>query len=270
MCSMPKYSWLKNWASWLASCITLRACSVKRSYMVTSRESFQADSLSPATMRAKSSASPGFDGSLRPARASSSRRLAIADPPCRDASLAAQGLDDGRGVHPPDDSLRPLAPFAGDAFPCLLEDVTPVAEPGRLVEFPPGDGGLFFRVEALDLVLKILQVRGFARRPLHGVRGGFIHQANRFSRKEEFGPVEVGQLDGRGECLVRDFDPVERLAVAAQGLEDLARLLFGRRVDDDLLGAPFHGATPLPDVPAILFGRGFADELDLATRQGRP
>src|SRR5262245_51847771 len=34
MCSVPMYSWLKRWASWLASCITLRARSVKRSYMV--------------------------------------------------------------------------------------------------------------------------------------------------------------------------------------------------------------------------------------------
>src|SRR5581483_10664453 len=33
MCSVPMYSWLKRWASWLASCITLRARSVKRSYI---------------------------------------------------------------------------------------------------------------------------------------------------------------------------------------------------------------------------------------------
>ncbi len=32
-CSVPTYSWLNRWASWLASCITLRARSVKRSYM---------------------------------------------------------------------------------------------------------------------------------------------------------------------------------------------------------------------------------------------
>src|SRR5947209_7826496 len=33
MCSVPMYSWLERCASWLASCITLRARSVKRSYM---------------------------------------------------------------------------------------------------------------------------------------------------------------------------------------------------------------------------------------------
>src|SRR5256884_578633 len=33
MCSVPVYSWLKRCASWLASCITLRARSVKRSYI---------------------------------------------------------------------------------------------------------------------------------------------------------------------------------------------------------------------------------------------
>ena len=33
MCSVPMYSWLKRCASWLASCITLRARSVKRSYI---------------------------------------------------------------------------------------------------------------------------------------------------------------------------------------------------------------------------------------------
>src|SRR6516164_7462085 len=33
MCSVPMYSWLNRWASWLASCITLRARSVKRSYI---------------------------------------------------------------------------------------------------------------------------------------------------------------------------------------------------------------------------------------------
>src|SRR5262249_37042542 len=33
MCSVPMYSWLKRCASWLASCITFRARSVKRSYM---------------------------------------------------------------------------------------------------------------------------------------------------------------------------------------------------------------------------------------------
>jgi hypothetical protein len=33
MCSVPMYSWLKRCASWFASCITLRARSVKRSYM---------------------------------------------------------------------------------------------------------------------------------------------------------------------------------------------------------------------------------------------
>src|SRR5262245_6039761 len=32
-CSVPTYSWLNRWASWLASCITLRARSVKRSYI---------------------------------------------------------------------------------------------------------------------------------------------------------------------------------------------------------------------------------------------
>src|SRR5262249_39975810 len=34
MCSVPMYSWLKRCASWLASCITLRARSVNRSYIV--------------------------------------------------------------------------------------------------------------------------------------------------------------------------------------------------------------------------------------------
>src|SRR5262245_4706020 len=33
MCSVPMYSWLKRCASWLASCITLRARSVNRSYI---------------------------------------------------------------------------------------------------------------------------------------------------------------------------------------------------------------------------------------------
>src|SRR5207244_2826301 len=33
ICSVPMYSWLKRCASWLASCITLRARSVKRSYI---------------------------------------------------------------------------------------------------------------------------------------------------------------------------------------------------------------------------------------------
>src|SRR5437660_8559125 len=32
-CSVPMYSWLSRCASWLASCITLRARSVKRSYI---------------------------------------------------------------------------------------------------------------------------------------------------------------------------------------------------------------------------------------------
>src|SRR5438552_1211377 len=36
MCSVPMYSWLKRCASWLASCITLRARSVNRSYMPVS------------------------------------------------------------------------------------------------------------------------------------------------------------------------------------------------------------------------------------------
>src|SRR5436305_6027617 len=33
MCSVPMYSWLNRCASWLASCITFRARSVKRSYI---------------------------------------------------------------------------------------------------------------------------------------------------------------------------------------------------------------------------------------------
>src|SRR5262245_27108637 len=33
MCSVPMYSWLKRWASWLANCITFRARSVNRSYI---------------------------------------------------------------------------------------------------------------------------------------------------------------------------------------------------------------------------------------------
>src|SRR5436305_572057 len=33
MCSVPMYSWLNRCASWFASCITLRARSVNRSYM---------------------------------------------------------------------------------------------------------------------------------------------------------------------------------------------------------------------------------------------
>src|SRR5438874_4459603 len=33
ICSVPMYSWLSRCASWLASCITLRARSVKRSYI---------------------------------------------------------------------------------------------------------------------------------------------------------------------------------------------------------------------------------------------
>ena len=36
MCSVPMYSWLNRWASWLASCMTFRARSVNRSYMMFS------------------------------------------------------------------------------------------------------------------------------------------------------------------------------------------------------------------------------------------
>src|SRR5579884_739482 len=45
MCSVPMYSWLKRCASWLASCITLRARSVKRSYMVSTPSRFSCQQL---------------------------------------------------------------------------------------------------------------------------------------------------------------------------------------------------------------------------------
>src|SRR5437763_8162580 len=57
MCSVPMYSWLNRWASWLANCMTFRARSVKRSYI-------EAFSDRPVPAAALVTAAEGSSGAL--------------------------------------------------------------------------------------------------------------------------------------------------------------------------------------------------------------
>ena len=82
------------------------------------------------------------------------------------------------------------------------------------------------------------------------------------------GDVAVGQVGGGDERLVGDRDPVVRLVLVADALEDLDRVGQRRLFDLDRLEAALERGVFL-DVLAVLVERRGADGLQLAAGQHR-
>ena len=140
MCSVPMYSWLKRWASWLASCITFRARSVKRSYMACSdRRGVDANMGTPTNRRSPIVTTMGllrFQRIVRRSGLPDDGRLGFADrrAGCVEAELllAAVVIDDldGDGVVAVEGALEE---FLGErVFEVLLDG--PAQRPGAEVE----------------------------------------------------------------------------------------------------------------------------------------
>ena len=114
--------------------------------------------------------------------------------------------------------------------------------------------------------LDVLHVRRTRHRADARARAGLVHHVDGLVGQETAGDVAVGKLRGGFERFVGELRLVVRLVLRAQALEDLDRLLDGRRLDLDRLEAALERGVLL-DVLAVLVERGRADALQLAAGQ---
>ena len=147
---------------------------------------------------------------------------------------------------------------------CLLL----VAEAAGFLELLLLDGALLGFLHVVELALDLAQVG----RRLHALdaqaRAGLVDQVDRLVRQVAVGDVAVGEVGGRDQRLVGDRDPVVRLVLVADALEDLDRVGERGLVDLDRLEAALEGGVLL-DVLAVLVERRCADRLQLATGEHR-
>ena len=99
-------------------------------------------------------------------------------------------------------------------------------------------------------------------------RAGLVDQVDRLVGQVTVGDVPVGEVGRGDERLVGDRDPVVRLVLVADALQDLDRVGERRLVDLDRLEAPLEGGVLL-DVLAVLVGGGGTDGLQLAAGEHR-
>ena len=122
-----------------------------------------------------------------------------------------------------------------------------------------GDANALVDLAELVAVARFLQLRARAR---------FVDQVDRLVGQEAVGDVAARLIDGRLDRLGRVLDAMELLVAILDALEDLDRLLLGRRIDLDRLEAALE-RTILLDVLPVLGRRRRADAADLAARQRR-
>ncbi len=97
---------------------------------------------------------------------------------------------------------------------------------------------------------------------------GFVDQVDRLVGQVAVGDVAVGEVGRGDQRLVGDGDPVVRLVLVADALQDLDRVGERRLVDLDRLEPALEGGVLL-DVLAVLVERGGADRLELAAGEHR-
>ena len=143
-----------------------------------------------------------------------------------------------------------------------------VAQAPGLLEALLLDGGLLGLLDLGQLLLDVAQVgrRGHALDAQ--AAAGLVDEVDRLVGQEAVGDVAVGQVRRGDERLVGDRDPVVRLVLVADALEDLDRVGQRRLVDLDRLEAPLERGVLL-DVLAVLVGRRGADRLQLAAGEHR-
>src|SRR5690606_13082649 len=114
----------------------------------------------------------------------------------------------------------------------------------------------------VDDVLRDLDVREV------DARAGLVHHVDGLVREVAVGDVALGELHREVEGLLAEADVVVLLVAVLDVVQDLAGLVRGGGLDEDLLEAPVERAVLLDEL-AVLVERGGADALDLAARQGR-
>ncbi len=197
-------------------------------------------------------------------------RLRLVEAVERDAGHLGDGFGDHFLV---DDTARlarvlALAPLALDLFLLLAELERLVAQVRGAFEVLAGDRLLLLLVEAGDLGVHVAQVRRRRHRLDADAGAGLVDHVDRLVGQEAAGDVAGAEVDRRLERGVGVGDPVVGLVLVAQALQDLDRLLRGRRLDVDGLEAALECAVLL-DVLAVLVERGGADALHLTARQRR-
>ena len=143
-----------------------------------------------------------------------------------------------------------------------------VAEAAGFLELLLLDGTLLGLLHVVELALDLAQVG----RRLHALdaqpRAGLVDQVDRLVGQMTVGDVAVGEVGGGHQRLVGDRDPVVRLVLVADALQDLDRVGQRRLVDLDRLEPALEGGVLL-DVLAVLVERGGADRLQLAAGEHR-
>ena len=143
-----------------------------------------------------------------------------------------------------------------------------VAETAGLLELLLFDGALLGLLHVVELALDLAQIG----RRLHALdaqaRPGLVDQVDRLVGQVAVGDVAVGEVGGGDQRLVGDRDPVVRLVLVADALQDLDRVGERRLVDLDRLEPALEGGVLL-DVLAVLVERGGADRLQLAAGEHR-
>ena len=143
-----------------------------------------------------------------------------------------------------------------------------IAEAAGLLEALLLDGGLLRLLHLVELLLELAQVR----RRRHALdaqpAAGLVDEVDRLVGQVAVGDVAVGEVGRGDERLVGDGDPVVRLVLVADALEDLDRVGQRRLVDPHRLEAALEGGVLL-DVLAVLVERRGPDRLQLAAGEHR-
>ena len=143
-----------------------------------------------------------------------------------------------------------------------------IAEATGLFELLLLDGALLGFLHLVEPQLEVAQV-GRGGHALDAQAGpGLVDEVDRLVGQVTVGDVPVGEVGRGDERLVGDRDPVVRLVLVADALEDLDRVGERRLVDLDRLEAPLEGGVLL-DVLAVLVGGGGTDGLQLAAGEHR-
>ena len=126
-----------------------------------------------------------------------------------------------------------------------------VAEAPGLLEALLLDGGLLGLLDLVELRLELLQVGRRAHALDAQAAAGLVDEVDRLVGQVAVGDVAVGEVGRGDERLVGDRDPVVRLVLVADALQDLDRVGERRLVDLDRLEAALEGGVLL-DVLAVL------------------
>src|SRR5579883_319428 len=99
-------------------------------------------------------------------------------------------------------------------------------------------------------------------------RTSFIEHVDSLIWQEAISDISIGKLHCLLDRLLTITNAVVLLVLRLDIIQDLDRLLHGRRIDDDLLEATIESAIFF-NILTVLIERGSANALDVSTSQGR-